>query len=576
MNPADGRNVNTLWCSVLVETLVRRGLRHAVVSPGSRSTPLTLALAAHPAVDAVPVLDERSAAFFALGLARGTHVPVVLVCTSGSAGAHYLPALIEAHESGVPLIVLTADRPPELRDCASGQTIDQHRLFGVYTAWYHELAVPEPTVDRLRYLRQTMRQAWDRALADGPVHLNAPFRDPLAPLPDDGTAARTAGGIDDDFYAEPGEVAVTGSPRWRLHQRVTTARGLIVAGPAQPLDPGAYARHVLALARATGWPVLADALSPLRHYSGPGVTCVGAYDVILRDPSAARDLAPRFVLALEAWPTSKVLRQWLERGQAEILQVCERPGGQDAIHGRTRRLTAAVESLVIEPGVSPDPHYAAAWAAAEAGVAGRLRTWLGSDAAPDFEGRVAWQFAQALPDGAILGVANSMPVRDLEYFWPCSDRRRRIMFSRGANGIDGTLSTALGLAHTAPAPMWLLTGDLAFLHDSNGLLLAREGRGDLTVVVINNNGGGIFGHLPVADFDPPFERYFATPQAVDLGLLCAAHNVPHELVRPGAELAALLHSPARGPGLRVVEIRTDRRADAATRKHLLRTAASGV
>jgi 2-succinyl-5-enolpyruvyl-6-hydroxy-3-cyclohexene-1-carboxylate synthase len=559
----DFRTTNTLWSSVLVETLVRCGLTHAVISPGSRSTPLTLALVQHGAVECVPVLDERSAAFFALGLARRSHRPVVLVCTSGSAGANYFPAVIEAHESQVPLLVLTADRPPELRECASGQTIDQQKYFGDHVVWYHEVALPEPRVELLRYLRQSVRQAWRRALAAGPVHLNLPFRDPLAPESETG-APVTVDGLDETFFAWPEEVAITAAG-WQLHQRAFTTRGLIVAGPAQPADPPAYAAHVGSFAAALGWPVLADALSPLRHYASPA-TVVATYDTVLRNPTLARDLVPRHVICLESWPTSKTLRSWLGRSQAEMLLVSPHPGGRDALHGRTREVTAPVTALTALGSPPADDGYRRAWQQAETAARTGLEAKLGDDALGAFEGKASWLLARHLPAGTTVCVASSMPVRDLEYFWPVNDRRCRVAFSRGANGIDGTLSTALGVAHGGD-PAVLLTGDLALLHDTNGFLTASRFRGSLTIVLINNAGGGIFEHLPVARYDPPFEQFFATPQHVDFGRLAAAYGVQHELV-PDWErfIAAIVEVPP--PGVRMLELRTDRKRDAATRKRL--------
>ena len=473
MNPLDFRNTNSLWCSVLVETLVRCGLRSAVISPGSRSTPLTIALAAHPEIDAVPVLDERSAAFFALGHARRQQSPVVLVCTSGSAAAHYLPAIIEAHENGVPLLVITADRPPELRDCAAGQTIDQQKLYGSFVRWYHELAVPEPRLELLRYLRQMARQAWSRAAGGGPVHLNAPFRDPLPPVADDGQAKGLRAQVGEDFFAQPP------APVWRpaglvLHQRGTPARGVIVAGPAMPADPVAYVDAVASLARRTGWPILADALSPLRHYAPADVVVVSAYHAILSNARLARELTPRMVIGLEAWPTSKVLRSWLEASQAEMLMVSPRAGSHDAVHGKTREIEAPATALQIDGNPPVDPAYGTAWREAEQAMGTALARWFGEARETIFEGEVTWRLGQSLPAGTALCVASSMPVRDLEYFWPANDRRVRVFASRGANGIDGTISTALGVAHRSEEPVVLLTGDLAFLHDSNGLQIAHE------------------------------------------------------------------------------------------------------
>jgi len=576
MTPAlDARNTNSLWCGVLAETLVRCGLRHAVISPGSRSTPLTLALVRHPGMECVPVVDERSAAFFALGLAKRTHRPVALICTSGTAGANYLPAVIEAHESGTPLLVLTADRPPEMRDCASGQTIDQLKLFGGFVAWFHEFALPGATLPLLRYARQTIAHAVQRTLVPhgAPVHLNLPFRDPLPPLEDD-TAREAAAGIDDTFFAHlaPPERPAAGATVW---QRPTTTRGLIVAGPADPADPAGYAAHVRALAAGLGWPVLADALSPLRHYGGDGVTVVAPYDAILRHEAAARALAPRHVVCLEGWPTSKVLRGWLEASGAEIALVAATAANRDGLHGRTRHLPWPVGALAVEGRPPADPAYREAWARAAHSAGAVLHAGLEAGASGKFfEPVAAWTLAQALPEETIVFVASSMPVRDVEYFWPVTARRHRFVFNRGANGIDGTLSTALGVAHAGGAAV-LLTGDLAFLHDANGLLLARRLRGSLTVVVVNNRGGGIFEHLPVAQFDPPFEEFFATPQDVDLGKLCAAHGVAHEIVRDPAHLHALV-AAAVPAGVRVLEIATDRKRDAAARKRLLAAAASAA
>ena len=560
----DFRTVNSLWASVLVETLVRGGVRQVVVSPGSRSTPVVLALAARDDVEAIPVLDERSAGFFALGLARATGRVVALLCTSGSAAANYWPAVVEAHESGGRVLVLTADRPPEMRACSSGQTIDLQKLFGGYVRWTHELATPEATGERLRYVRQTMRQAL-RWAASGPVHVNVPFRDPL--VPPAGAAGLSEALVGEEFFEEAGVEAVGGGVKWV--QRVTSVRGLIVAGPALVGDGEGYAARVLALARASGWPVLEDALSPVRHFAGRAegtgnVVVVGAYDKILRDAAAARDLVPLHVIGLGAWPTSKVLREWLERAQAETVLITPDAGSRDALHGRTREIVAPVEALVVEGAPLADESYRAAWRAAEVAAAAALARpsddgWWG-------EPEVTRALAAGLPDGAVVVVASSMPVRDVEYFWPVNARGRRFFFSRGANGIDGTLSTALGVAHGSDAPGWLITGDLALLHDTNGFLVAAQARGGLTVVLINNHGGGIFEHLPVAGVGAAFEKFWGTPQRVDFGKLCAAYDVPHTVVADGERLAVLLAEPAPASGLRVWEVRTDRRRDARARK----------
>jgi 2-succinyl-5-enolpyruvyl-6-hydroxy-3-cyclohexene-1-carboxylate synthase len=553
----DFRNTNALWCSVAAETLARAGVRHAVISPGSRNTPLTMALVAHPEIATTPVLDERSAGFFGLGIAKRTGAPVLLLCTSGTAGANYLPAVIEAQESGTPLIVITADRPPEMRDCASGQTIDQQKLFGGFVRFYHELAVPEPRLELLRYLRQTLRHATERALRDGggPVHLNAPFRDPLPPIEDD-TAKSLVGAVEwAEFFNLPPAEARPGYEFEESSVLDSAAKGVLVLGTGAPED---WER----LARESGWPVLADPLSGGRLRTPEGLTMIAAYDAILRDASAAKALRPEQVALLGDIPTSKVLRSWLGAMDAPTVQVTDGAGNRDALHGRTRRLAQVPRAK----GAS-NPNWAADWRRAEAGA---QRVLAGAPEA--FEGAFTRALAASLAREHTLVVASSMPVRDLEYFAPVRQDGPRVIANRGANGIDGTLSTALGVAHDG-GPTVLLTGDLALLHDTNGFLVAAKLRGSLTVVVINNDGGGIFGHLPVAKFDPPFEEYWATPQRVDFAGLCAAYSVAHGLVASPAELVQRVRERTLMPGLNVIEVRTDRARDVATRQRLFAEAA---
>ncbi len=573
----DARTANSLWSGVLVETLVRCGVRHAVVCPGSRSTPLTLALAAHPAIEAIPVLDERSAAFFALGLAKPTQRPVVLVCTSGTAAANFFPAVIEARESGVPLLVVTADRPPELRACASGQTIDQQKLFGDYVNFYHELAVPEASEPRLRYVRQTVAHAVNRTLAPTPgaVHLNVPFRDPLAPLDDGGEAAKIAATIDWSLFFSQLAPPIPAGLQGVLPRISPDVHGAIVVGPAQPGAVEPFIAAVGEVARRLGWPVLADGLSPLRHHAARVPHLITTYDLILRNPAAAGRLKPEVVLCLGGWPTSKVLRGWLEESAATIWLATERVDNRDALHGRTIVLPISLPLLAAALPVAPDANgYERMWARYEQksrpALDGRLKAEQGM-----FEPKAAWLLAQHLPAGTPLFIANSMPVRDVEYVWPASDRGIRPLGNRGANGIDGTLSSALGVAHAAELPAVLLTGDLALLHDTNGFLLRPKFRGSLTVVLINNRGGGIFEHLPIAQFETAFEEYFATPQEADFGKLCGAYGVEHVPVRDWTHFAELVATlPAAG--LRVLELRTDRKNDAALRKQMFAELAAGL
>ena len=572
----DFRNTNSLWGSVLVETLHRLGVTHAVISPGSRSTPLTVAFAAHAGIESIPVLDERSAAFFALGLARRHRRPVVLLCTSGTAGANYFPAVIEAQESGVPLLVITADRPPEMRECRSGQTIDQQKLYGSHVNFYHELAVPVASLPMLRYLRQTLAHAVERTQYPeaGPVHLNSPFRDPLPPV-EDGSASALRKTLDEEEFFSGVQPPLRSMALLESLDFPATSRGIIVVGPAEenlsPVDVGVIA----GFARDTGWPVLADGLSGIRGDASHFPNLITRYDAIVRSDAAGRPLKPDMVLCLGGWPTSKPLRAWLEACAPEVWLVTSRTQNLDALHLTTHHVRGGLRAFVgsvVAAGMGP-ADYADAWRSAERAAGASLDRAV-AKAHKNFEGRVVVHLAQHLPKLTPVFVANSMPVRDVEYFWPGTDRAPQFYFNRGANGIDGTLSTALGVAH-GHRPAVLLTGDLALLHDANGFLLAPKFKGSLTIVLINNNGGGIFEHLPVASFNPPFEEFFATPQSVDFPKLCAAHGVAYTRVRDGKHFTGLISELPKS-GIRVLEVRTDRKKDAAFRKKIFAGAAKAA
>ncbi|MEL6382663.1 MAG: 2-succinyl-5-enolpyruvyl-6-hydroxy-3-cyclohexene-1-carboxylic-acid synthase [Cyanobacteria bacterium J06626_18] len=606
----DFRNINTLWASVLVETLVRSGLTTAVIAPGSRSTPLTVTLATHPKIDTVPILDERSASFFALGHAKASNRATLLVCTSGTAGANYFPAIIEAYESQVPLLVLTADRPPELRDCTSGQTIDQQKLFGRYVRSYAELALPKADLKQLRYLRQVVAQFWQQCHTSvaGPVHLNCPFRDPLAPIVDN-HAHKLANAIDEQFFrhiapypslgntslvsekAHDIEPPHTTHQSGTLHQSGTfaeiaypltnlpsalgqTERGIIIAGPAQPQCPQAYCQAIATLSATLGWPVLADGLSPLRNWASLNPHLVTTYDSLLRHTHHAEPLIPEQVIQLGALPTSKVLRQWLEQTDPTRWIVTQAGRNQDPLHGAAVHLPLSLVDLVTAlQSVQRSPTaYCKAWCEQAAIARQKLANQMQSHT-DLFESKLSWLLPTLLPPETPLMIANSMPVRDVEWFWPLNNQKIQPYFSRGANGIDGTLSTAMGIAHHHRRAV-LLTGDLALLHDSNGFLNANQRDFHLTILLINNQGGGIFEMLPISQFDPPFETFFATPQTVDFGTLAAAHHIAHQCIRTWEELETTLsHMPSSG--VRLLEMISDRKRDTQRRMALLEEMGSG-
>ncbi len=351
---------------------------------------------------------------------------------------------------------------------------------------------------------------------------------------------------------------------------------MIIAGPAQPTRPTAYARAVAELAAHLGWPVLAAARSPLRNHADffpHGL--VTSYESILRAAVPADRLRPEVVIVLGSQlPTSKTLRAWLTAADAPTWYITDSPLNPDALHARTQVLRTTPQLLAAQIPAAEAPNaYARMWATYETEARAKLEGYFETLSPNElFEGRASWLLAKHLPANTTVAFANSMPIRDAEYFWAPNARRLRPAFSRGANGIDGTLSTALGLAHDN-LPTVLLTGDLALLHDTNGFLQARNLRGHLTIILINNEGGGIFQHLPVSQFDPPFEKFSATPQAVDFAQLAKAYAVEHTLVRDWPHFIELI-SALPETGVRVLELRTNRKSDAATRKTLLNSFAA--
>lgn len=572
-------NLNALCGCLLARTLARLGLVYAVISPGSRSTPLVWGLTRTPGITCVPVLDERSAGFFALGLAKARGLPVALVCTSGSAAAHYFPAIIEASLSGVPLLVLTADRPPELRGCGSGQTIDQVKLFGDYPRWQSELALPVNDARVWRHLRQTLVQAWHHTLAPvpGPVHLNLPFRDPLAPIETPGEPT-----VDSDLDALTDWIEPVSPPAQPAPDAVSLrelvswlnpkTKGLIVAGPADPRDPEAYIKAINHLANQSGWPVLADAANPLRHHRRSGPLVISTYETLLRDTDWADAHRPARVIIAGSLPTSKTLSQWLEKTEPLVWLIDAARDWREPLHARTRRLARPVESLASawpskKTAVAPLQGWGDVWEKADATARRRLDRNLSREAL-GFEGKIAWLLARHLPPHTTLHVANSMPVRDAEFFMPPQNKAFRVSVNRGANGIDGTLSTAMGLAEGGSRPVVLVCGDLALLHDSAAWALAAEIKGSLTVILVDNQGGGIFEHLPIAACEPPFERFFATPPAVAPDALAKAYGIPVKQPPDWKSLIGLLKVLPR-QGTRLIVVKTDRKRDRQQRRALL-------
>ena len=535
-----------------VEELERCGVRHAVTSPGSRNAPLALTLAAQEGIEAVSVIDERSAGFAALGMAKASGRPVAVTCTSGTAAANLHPAVVEAHEARVPLVVLTADRPPELREVGAGQAIDQIKLYGTAVKWFVEVGTHEPGRETAIHHRAlACRAYWTAAHGrPGPVHLNFPLREPLSPEREELDPADWEGRADGRPWTEVREHASAphSADVHELANRIAAEpRGLIVCGPCHEDVAETAAR----LASEAGWPLLAEPTSGVRCGTHDRSNVIAHYDVLLRVESFAARHRPQLVLRVGDMPTSKPLRAFV----AETSQIIVDPHGawheptrtaELVVHSGAERTIDAVAAAVEMRAGERGGGWVQAWRDADAKV------WRAVEEAPDeFEGKQLAGLEPELPDEAVVWVSSSMPIRDVESCFPQSEKRLRFLANRGANGIDGVVSSALGAAVATGLPTWVLIGELALQHDAGGLLAARRAGVPLEIVCVDNGGGGIFDFLPVAEHADPaaYEAHIATPSEQ-------------------ADLAALW------PGLRVV--RTDRRQNVALHRELVQRVAESL
>jgi 2-succinyl-5-enolpyruvyl-6-hydroxy-3-cyclohexene-1-carboxylate synthase len=555
----------------LADELARAGVTDACLAPGSRSAPMALALAEHPRIRVHVHLDERSAAFFALGLAKRSGRPVVVLCTSGTAAANFHPAVLEADHARAPLLVLTADRPPELRGTGANQAADQLKLYGPAVRWFCEVGVPADDPAAGRYWRSLASRAWAEATGPpaGPVHLNLAFadplveRDPAAPAPGRPDGAPWTAAPSGVRAAAPGDVAA-------LAEAVRAGpRGLLVAGWGADLDPDA----VDAFAAASGWPVLADPLSGSRR----GPAAVSTYDGLLRAPRFAAAHRPDLVVRVGGAPTSKALTAWLDDSVRQVL-VDPGSGWLDPARTAAVRLTADPSALLAATAArltGPTGPWLDQWLEAERrareAIDGLLDEW-----AEPFEGRVARDLVGWVPDGGTLVVGSSMPVRDVDAFARPRDGLRFVA-NRGLSGIDGFVATALGVAAAGDEPVAALCGDLTLLHDASSLLGAAGRPRGAVLVVCDNDGGGIFSFLPQATLPAElFEPLFGTPHGLDLTALAAAARVPSRVVEKAADLVPALDAALAGGGTQLVLVRGDRAANLARHRALTEAVAVAV
>jgi len=578
--------------TVLVDELARSGIRHAVVAPGSRSAPLALALGVHPALRVWSQIDERVAGFFALGLAKADRRAVAIACTSGSAAANLFPAVVEAFHAGVPLVVLTADRPPELRDCGAPQTIDQVRLFGTHARWFADVGPLGADAASLRHARTVACRAVAAAHGPpaGPVHLNLPLREPLVPSAPPGALPPAVHALAPTAAAGRGGMAWSriARPQLRPDERALVAvadllrsarRPLIVAGPLDDEDPR-LPDAVASLAAALGAPVLAEPASNLRR-PVLGEWLADAHDAVLRARAFLDRSPPDAVVRIGALPTSKALAEWLAT-QERIVQVLLDASGTwpdpAGVIGCVLRGDLATTCQALAATLGP-PRTDSAWRQRWLAAGKRARAALDAAlaAAPPFEAHAVLALARTLPPVARLYVGSSLAIRALDAFWPPDAPPVRVLANRGANGIDGFVSSVLGAAAAGPETITAgLCGDLTFLHDFGGVLSVSRHGGHAVFLVLDNGGGGIFDHLPVAATGGRYEELFVTPPAVDLGRLVTACGLAYFPVDTPDALPAALRRALHAEHATVVALRIDRVASLAAHRSAVLAATTAV
>ena len=585
-------NWNAFWAGAFVDELARIGVRDICVAPGSRSTPLVLAAVRDGRFRMFSIVDERSAGFFALGIGKVSGRPAVVITTAGTAAANLYPAIIEASQGEVPLLALTADRPHHLRDTDGNQAMDQLRLFGVFPRAFFDVELPRLEGESLRHLRGLAGRAVSLALGPprGPVHLNFPFEKPLEPdlflgdpltedplerfREDHPLAGKGRPGGEPFVYASPRLPSVPEGEVARVRAALEgAARGVIVAGPVP--DPGEVGPAVLSAGAATGFPVLADPLSGARFSPPHGAQVVAGYDLFLRSPHAREALKPELILRIGGSPTSSGVLDYLaEFGDARQIVVDEGGRWKDHLTSAHHYIQASpapfLERLATGIRGAHDREWQELWSDAEA----RTRRVLDSQGTGVLlEGEILAAVVAGLPEGANLMVASSMPIRDLDAFCFPGPKSLRVFGNRGASGIDGLVSTTLGIAvasedglssdGTSPGagpagPTVGILGDLAFLHDMNGLLALGSVKPRVIFVVVKNDGGGIFHTLPVREHEPAFTQFFATPHGLDFSKVAEFHGLPYSHANSLAEFREAFSQALMTDGPCVLEVRTQR------------------
>ncbi|MCP6683062.1 2-succinyl-5-enolpyruvyl-6-hydroxy-3-cyclohexene-1-carboxylic-acid synthase [Bacillus nakamurai] len=570
-------NPITHYIGSFIDEFALSGVTDAVVCPGSRSTPLAVLAAAHPDINVHIQIDERSAGFFALGLAKARQRPVMLICTSGTAAANFYPAVIEAHYSRVPLIVLTADRPHELREVGAPQAINQHFLFGNFVKFFTDSALPEVQPQMLSYIRTLAGRAASEAgkRPMGPVHINVPLREPLMPDLSAQPFERMRSGR--HVSVKTGIQSVDKESLREVTERLAgVEKGMIVCGEIHSNDEK---QHIIALAETLQYPILADPLSNLRNGKHDKSMIIDAYDSFLKDEELKEALRPDAVIRFGPMPVSKPLFLWLRDDPSIEQFIIDEDGGwrdptQAGAHMIHCHPAVFLEAVRSAEGAMRHSDWLEKWQF----VNDRFRLHLQTASMDDlsFEGNVYRQLQHLVPENSSLFVGNSMPIRDVDTFFEKQDRSFRVYANRGANGIDGVVSSAMGLCEGTQAPVTLVIGDLSFYHDLNGLLAAKKLGIPLTVILINNDGGGIFSFLPQASDKTHFEELFGTPTGLDFQHAAALYGGTYTCPDTWEAFRAAYEPQADKPGLHIIELKTDRTSRVQFHREMLQAAVREV
>ncbi len=565
-------NRNILWADTFVRVLVSCGVKYASLSPGSRNTPLILAFASNKKIKSFVHVDERSSGFFALGLAKATNTPVAIVCTSGTATAELYPAIIEAYQQRVPLIVCTADRPPELRGRGANQTINQNNLYKNHIRWFYDTGLPEPDIKSLAKLKEAANKAFDKSLlsAKGPVHINFPFKKPFEPnfFTDE---------VDKDTFVFAGKSDVNDSQTLHkiganfaqkswvkniLKLVIEKPKGIIIAGPGN-LGKN-FINECNKLSLKLGYPVFADGTSQLRFGRHGKENIISNYDAFLRSETFAKQIQPEIILQFGRTITSKGLETFLSNCSADRFMINNYGDWFDpsekakaayscdpSLFCKTMNQKLDQKNFVREAN---DWHAKIKNAEEKSSI---LKSKIIDESEFPNESRIIEEILKSAPDGCSIMLSNSMPVRDFDYFASNKNKSITVYNNRGASGIDGITSTALGISAANKKPTILITGDLAFYYDLNSLLYAQKYKTSLTIVLINNNGGGIFEILPISSYGKIFKQYFVTPHKLNFSKFVEAYGGKHYSIKSWKQFQKLFIHATKGKQLTVLEVKTN-------------------